>query len=247
MHRLKVPEPFPRARVEREQAIAEEIVSRPVGAIQIVRWRTGRKKDDAVLFVDSNVQNYHDIDDARAVSSYDIPHLLTWGGLWELPVGRGRRWLSDGPASWILGDWQLNWGLLARSGQPYTLTVGGDPANIGVSGYARPNVVGDPELSNPNAEQWFNRAAFAIPVNEFGNSERNSLRAPGFWNVNLGLQKNIPIGGDRRLDFRVQAFNVFNHINLGNPDVRIDQPTAGRITSMSGIPRQVEFGFRLTY
>jgi hypothetical protein len=194
------------------------------------------------------VQNYHDIDDARAVSGYDVPHILTWATVWELPLGRGKRWLNEGPASWILGNWQLNWMLLARSGQPFTLQVaGGDPANIGVNGYARPNQVGDPNLSDPNEERWFNTAAFAIPVNSFGNAERNSLRAPGFWNVDLGLQKNFPLGSDRRLELRVEAFNVFNHINLGNPDVRIDQPTAARITSMNGIPRQIQVGLRLVY
>ena len=194
------------------------------------------------------IQNYHDIDGARAVSGYDIPHILTWATVWELPLGRGKRWLSDGPASWILGNWQLNWMLLARSGQPFTVQVaGGDPANIGVNGYARPNQVGDPTLSDPNEERWFNTAAFAIPVNSFGNAERNSLRAPGFWNVDLGLQKNVALGSNRRVELRVEVFNVFNHINLGNPDVRIDQPTAGRITSMSGIPRQVQFGLRFVY
>lgn len=75
----------------------------------------------------SHVQNYHDQDSARAVSSYDIPHLLTWATVWELPVGRGKRWLSEGPASWILGNWQINRMLLARSSQPYTLTVGWGP------------------------------------------------------------------------------------------------------------------------
>jgi hypothetical protein len=195
----------------------------------------------------SHVQNYHDLNDSRAVSSYDIPHLFTWAGMWEIPVGYGKRWLTGGPAAWILGNWQVNWMLLARSGQPYTLTVGGDPANIGVSGYARPNLVGDPEPSDPTAARWFDVAAFAIPVNEFGNSDRNILRAPGFWNVDVGLQRNVPIGSGRELQLRVEVFNVFNHINLGNPDVRIDQPTAGRITSMTAIPRQIQFGFRFTY
>jgi hypothetical protein len=195
----------------------------------------------------SHVQNYHDIDSSRAVSSYDIPHLVTWATIWELPVGRGKRWLNEGPASWVLGNWQMNWMLLARSGQPYTLTVGGDPANIGVSNYARPNIIGDPEVSDPSAQQWFDPKAFAIPVNSFGNSGRNILRAPGFWNVDLGLQRNFPFGGSRRLEFRAEIFNVFNRVNLGNPDVRIDQPTAGRITSMNGIPRQVQFGLRMLF
>lgn len=194
------------------------------------------------------VQNYWDIANARGISSYDIPHLVTWGTVLELPVGRGKRWLSGGGLpSAILGNWQLNWMLLARSGQPFTPTVGGDPANIGVNGYARPDIVGDPEVSDPTTAQWFNPAAFAPPVGSFGNAAKNILRAPGFWNVDLGLQRNVGIGSGRNLELRVEAFNVFNHINLGNPNVAIDNPSAGRITSMSGRPRQIQFGLRLTY
>jgi hypothetical protein len=196
----------------------------------------------------ATVQNYYDIDANRAVSSYDVPHLLTWGTVWELPVGRGKRWLTTGPASAILGHWQLNGTLLARSGQPFTPTVGGDPANLGFNGYARPNLIGDPNVSDPTADRWFNPAAFAIPNNEFGNAGRNILRAPSYWNADLGLQRNVPIPGGRNLGIRVEAFNIFNHINLGNPAVAIDNPaTVATIRSMSGSPRQVQIGVRLAY
>jgi hypothetical protein len=141
--------------------------------------------------------------------------------------------------------------LLARSGQPFTPTVGGDPANIGFNGYARPNLVGDPEVGDPTVDRFFNVSAYAIPVNQFGNAERNSLRGPGYWNVDLGLQKNVSLGGIRELQVRVEAFNVFNHINwsiAGAGFTAIDQSaTAGRITSMFGRPRQIQFGFRLLY
>ena len=192
------------------------------------------------------VQNYWDLDGARSVSSYDIPHLLTWGTTWELPVGRGKRWLNQGAASWILGNWELNWMLLARSGQPMTMTVGGDPANLGFSGYARANQVGDPSLDNPTADEWFNKAAFAVPVNQFGTAERNSVRAPSFWNVDMGLQKNITLGRSE-LQLRLEAFNVFNHINEGNPNTAVDNVNFARITSMVSRPRQLQLGARLSF
>jgi outer membrane receptor protein involved in Fe transport len=196
----------------------------------------------------ATVQNYHDIDGNRALSSYDIPHIVTWGTVWELPFGQGKRWLNTGPAAWVLGDWQLNWILLARSGQPFTPTVGGDPANLGHTGYARPNLVGDPHVDNPGPAQWFNPDAFAIPINDFGNAGRNILRAPGFWNADLGLQRNLRLGTARSLSIRVEAFNLFNHINLGNPAVAIDnRATVGTITSMSGRPRQLQAGFRFVF
>jgi hypothetical protein len=193
------------------------------------------------------VQNYWDIDDARAVSAYDIPHILTWATVWELPFGRGKRWLKEGALSWILGDWQLNWMLIARSGQPMTVTVGGDPANIGSTGYARADQVGDPTLSDPSSDKWFNTAAFAVPVNHFGSAERNSLRAPSYWNVDVGIQKNVPIGSARQLQLRVEAFNVFNVINDGNPQTAADNVNFGRITTMNGRARQVQFGARVSF
>ena len=196
----------------------------------------------------ATVQNYHDIEGNKAVSSYDVPHIVTWAAIWELPFGDGKRWLNDGAASAILGGWQLNTFLLARSGQPFTPTVSGDPANLGHTGYARPNLVGDPKLANPTAAQWFNPAAFVIPVNSFGNAGRNILRAPGFWNVDLGIQRNIRSGVNRNLAIRLEAFNVFNHINLGNPAVAIDNPaTVARITGMAGSPRQLQLSVRFAY
>jgi hypothetical protein len=193
------------------------------------------------------VQNYWDIDDARATSSYDIPHILTWASIWELPFGRGRSRLNEGALSWILGNWQVSWMLLARSGQPMTVTAGGDPANLGFSNYSRADLVGDPNVDSPSADMWFNTAAFATPVNAFGNSDRNILRAPSYWNVDLTLQKNIPLGSGRQLELRMEAFNVFNRINDGNPTVDLTSANFGKITGMNGRPRQIQFGLRLVY
>jgi len=108
----------------------------------------------------STVQNYYDQSTARGISAYDITHFLSWATVYELPTGRGKRWFQSGPASWILGNWQLNYILQARSGQPYGLIVTGDPANLKGSGgvgsgspggYARPNIIADPFQAGPVA------------------------------------------------------------------------------------------------
>jgi hypothetical protein len=236
------------------QVKAQKRFSRDISSIFSYTWSRSIDTSSGWFGVENGigggagVQNYHDIASNKSVSSYDIPHIVTWGTVWELPFGRGKRWLNDGATSWVLGNWQLNWMLLARSGQPFTPTVGGDPANIGFTGYGRANLVGDPEPAEQTQDQWFDVAAFSVPVNSFGTAKRNSLRAPGFWNVDLGLQKNIPISSGRDLQVRVEAFNLFNHINWGNPAVAIDTPsTAGRITTMSGRPRQLQFGVRFTF
>jgi hypothetical protein len=182
------------------------------------------------------------------VSSYDIPHLFTLATLWEIPAGKGKPWLNQGPASWILGNWQMNSLVLARSGQPFTIEVGGDVANIGYTNvYARPNVVSDPHAWTPTVNQWFNPKAFAAPVNSFGSAGRNLLRLDGVWNVDFGLQKNFLITEGRQLQFRAEAFNVFNHIDLGNPATRLDQPNPGRVSTTSHTPRQLQLGLRLVF
>ena len=196
------------------------------------------------------IQDYHHPNTNRAVSSYDVPHLFTAGVLWDVPAGRGQRWLNSGPASWIVGGWRLNTTLVARSGQPFTPDVGGDIANIGArSGYnyGRPNLIGNPELSNPAASKWFDATAFAVPRLSYGNSGRNILRVDDVFNTDFSLFKTIPIQERKEFQLRFEAFNVFNHMDLGNPRTRVDQPEPGRITSISHQPRQLQFGARFVF
>jgi hypothetical protein len=117
------------------------------------------------------VQNYFDMRSARAVSGYDITHFLSWSTLYELPFGKGKKWVQSGPLSWIIGNWQANAILQARTAQPYTIQIGGDPANIGgsTSGfpagnntpYARPNLIADPFTPGPVAANPDIRCQFA--------------------------------------------------------------------------------------
>ena len=106
----------------------------------------------------ATIQNYYDPSTARGVSSYDITHFLSWSTVYELPFGHGKKYFKDGPASWILGDWQLNYIFQARSGAPFNLVVTGDLANIGgnsnlsqPNNYLRPNVLADPFAAGPVA------------------------------------------------------------------------------------------------
>jgi TonB dependent receptor len=143
----------------------------------------------------ATIQNYYDQSTARGVSSYDITHFLSWANVYELPFGRGKRWFKDGPASWLLGDWQVNSIVQLRTGAPYNLVVTGDLANLRGTGsstpnnYLRPNLLADPFVAGPVAANpdplcqrtisnggraadavrtpatWFNPCAFGIPNN----------------------------------------------------------------------------------
>src|SRR5215467_4652335 len=105
----------------------------------------------------STIQNYFAPNLARGVSSYDIPHFLSWATGYELPFGEGKQWASGGPLSWVVGGWQANYILQARSGQPYTLQVTGDLANLRGSApvapgnYLQPNIIADPLTAGPVA------------------------------------------------------------------------------------------------
>ncbi len=161
----------------------------------------------------------------RGVSGFDVPHILSWYTVYDLPAGHGKRWLQRGPASWVLGNWQANYIITARSGQVYSLAVNGDVANIGSGtvSYARPNIVGNPKLDNPSVKQCtYNVSAFAVPSLTYGNLGRNSFRGERVVNLDASLYKSIPLGETRELSLRIESFNTANLMTWGLPN-RIDQ------------------------
>ena len=98
-------------------------------------------------------------------------------------------------------------------------------------------------------------SAFGRPARgTFGDLERNALRGPGFWNVDASLFKKFSLGGDRNLEFRVEAQNVFNHVNLGNPNSEVGVPgnlnaSAGFITGTAPnqVQRNLQFALRFAF
>jgi hypothetical protein len=106
-------------------------------------------------------------------------------------------------------------------------------------------------------EMWFDPCAFTIPALGFlGNAGRNTLRGPGFANVNLALVKENAVGGSRRIQLRAELFNLFNRANFGMPnrivfagraDVEPPLATAGRITTTNGPSRQLQLSARFTF
>jgi len=162
----------------------------------------------------------------------------------ELPVGRGRRYMTDmSPLTdAFLGGWQVNTNTIIQSGLPFNVTYR-DAGQDRDTGPNRPDLIGDP--SGPqNRDQWFNTtpigssgSAFGRPARgTFGNLERNALRGPGYWRVDASIFKHVGLGEDRQLELRIEIVNLFNHVNLGNPNSEIGVPgnlnsDAGRITS----------------
>jgi outer membrane receptor protein involved in Fe transport len=162
----------------------------------------------------------------------------------EIPVGRGRRYMTDmSPlVDAIAGGWQFNTNTTIQSGLPFNVTYrnAGQDRDTGPN---RPDLVGDPDGPGTR-DQWFNTtpigsqgSAFGRPARgTFGNLPRNYLRGPGYWRVDASVFKHIGFGDGRTIELRIEAVNLFNHVNLGNPDGEIGVPgnvntNAGRITS----------------
>ncbi|MBW4028178.1 MAG: hypothetical protein HIU93_12355 [Acidobacteria bacterium] len=180
------------------------------------------------------VQNPYNLAADRGLTSLDVPLVFTFNTAYELPFGKGKSYLSSGPASYILGGWQVNSIVVVRSGTVINPTNGqnGDQANVG-GGTQRVNFVGNPQSGAPHTlSQWFNPAAFELPAfGTYGNAGLDSLRGPGYWDADFSLFKNIPIHDKLTFQFRAEAFDVFNHPNLSNPDGSF----AGSSTSSSGV------------
>jgi hypothetical protein len=197
------------------------------------------------------IQDFYHPEASKGPAGYNIPHFLSIAGVYELPFGKGKPYVQSGVGAAILGGWQLNTIAQFRSGQPINIQVTGDVANIGndVSwwNYARPNLVGDPHISDPTEQRWFNTAAFAVPLFSYGNAGKNILNAPGVNNIDLSLFKKFPIKESWSVELRVESFNTFNIINLGAPDTTLGSSTFGVITSVGSPPRVLQFGLKLAF
>ena len=201
----------------------------------------------------SSLQDYYHPNSSRGVAAYDVTHFLSVAGTYDLPFGRGRKYLTSGPAAWVLGGWQTNVIAQIRSGQPYNLQVSGDVANVGNTvswfNYARPNLVGNPYLSKPTYQEAFNTSAFAVPQYSYGNFGKNILRSEHVPSVDFSMFKRFPLSSNevRYLEFRAETFNILNIIPAGVPGVLLNDPSFGVVSSMVGQPRNLLFGVRVAF
>ncbi|HEX3878847.1 MAG TPA: carboxypeptidase regulatory-like domain-containing protein [Bryobacteraceae bacterium] len=196
----------------------------------------------------------------RSNSPNDVRHNLIANGVWELPFGQGKQFLSNGIAARVLGGWSLSGLAQARTGTPVNITITRKAAALpdGNTSSQRPNyVAGQPVYAAMRniPTVWFNPAAFSIPANgTWGNLGRNIAYGPGDWEIDTGLQKRFRLTERVGLNFRASAFNLFNHPQWGNPSGNLSSASFGRITSVlntgatgSGAPRRIEFMFRAEF
>lgn len=194
------------------------------------------------------LENAYDRARERANSPWVPRHRLVSSLVWELPVGRGRRFLSrGGVADAAVGGWQLTSFLSAQTGLLFTPTFSGpDTSNTQAFG-TTPDRIGNGNLpvGQRTIDRWFDASAFTIPPNgRFGNSGRAILEGPGQLNLNLGLFKTFK--PTERIAFRLQGTftNALNHTNFANPNTNIAAPASvGTIRSAGAARTGVIAGF----
>jgi hypothetical protein len=185
----------------------------------------------------------------RGNSLTDIRHAFGFVGTYELPIGKGKRYMGNANrlADLVLGGWQMSGIFTRATGQPYTVTTTGGITNAG--GADRPNRIRNGTLSSEerSIDRWFDVGAFPVQPNyTYGNSGRAIQTGPGLTNLDVLLAKTFRITERFRLQFRAESFNVSNTPAFANPAAIINAAGVGRITS-AGEPRRVQFGLKLLF
>jgi len=181
--------------------------------------------DDSSSRQDSNLVNAYNTAANRASSNFDQRHILNFSYVWDLPFFKEKGWKNL-----VLGGWQYSGIFAYATGSPFSVTSDGDNAGVGngITGTtAFADRVGDPNgpgshtlipgtNGSQNAYQLYNPNAFIAPVGlTFGDSARNSLRNPNRTNFDMAMFKHFVIKESIAFEFRVEAFNVFNHTQWG--------------------------------
>ena len=176
---------------------------------------------------------------------------FVFSGVYELPLGHGKRFANhlSKPLEMIVGGWQMNTILTVQSGLPFTLTTPGSPSN------ARPDLIGKLDIHPGTTQRYFDtNAVAAAPTNSSGvllrqgTLGRNSLIGPGTRTVDLSMAKTTPIKERLKLEFRAEAFNLFNHPVYSNPNTDISAGNFGQITgTQMSSERQLQGVIRLVF
>ncbi|HEX9000863.1 MAG TPA: TonB-dependent receptor [Blastocatellia bacterium] len=217
-------------------------------------------------FGDNSRGNIKNLANDKGRSNYDQPFNNTTSVVYDLPFGKGRKFGGNIPTGldYVIGGWRATLINSLTSGLPANLTYSAASAfQVGSSLTYRPNQIlsdlytpGDLDVNN-----YLNINAVAVPTDRsqpFGNAGRNTVRGPNFWQADLGLHKSFPLWREStRLEFRMEAFNLFNRSNFQVPDTNANNirivngaPAAGGSfgTIRSTFPaRQIQFALKLLF
>ncbi len=213
-------------------------------------------------------QNPFDTHSERAPSTFDQTHSFSLSMTQEIPLQTLP--LLDGVNRKVVEGWQLISISSISSGTPFTVYSGIQQTGAGSANSDRPDQIAEPALSTARSrrEDYFGRgndnaSFFSIPINlaggtgpnqgRFGSLGRNTFRGPAFYNFDISLVKDTPIGKRRsgseliNVQFRSEFFNIFNIVNMGLPSNTILGSGFGLINRTAGSSRQIQFSLKLAY
>jgi hypothetical protein len=191
----------------------------------------------------------------KSIGQYDQTHAFKFSTLYDLPFGKGRKWINHGFLTNVIGGWRISAIQVYTSGTPIALARN-NPLPI-FNGITRPlietyddwraPIAGD--KFDPNVDKFLKpKSAFpAQPAGAFGNETRYNPKVRSFWgkNENVSLAKSFPIKEKVRIDFRAEAFNVFNRTIFGTGSTNLDSTTFGLVTNQANDPRQMQMALKV--
>lgn len=176
----------------------------------------------------------------RGPAGWQRDHNFVLSQVYELPFGKGKKFGSSWSkgADLALGGWQFNSNTTIQSGLPFDNCF--DTNGISDTGTCRPNQSGNLKTkavrqSDGSYKFFTDLSVFSAPsVGTFGNQKRNSQRGPAYWRTDASLFKKFKLTERYELEFRAEAVNFFNHVNLGNPDGYIGSFSGGKLNPSGG-------------
>jgi hypothetical protein len=183
----------------------------------------------------------------KGLSGNNIPHRFVGSFIWELPTFKG----ASRPTRAALGGWEIDGIVSLESGLYFNLISGRDNSATGIN-LDRPDLVGNPHLPTVRSHgeliaRYFDPNAFQQnSPGTFGNFGRNVLEGPGKVGVDLVIAKTFFVTEHNRVQFRAEAYNALNRVNLDNPNANLLSATVGRITS-DGPPRVFQLALRYQF
>lgn len=201
------------------------------------------------------VQNWYNLRAERSVALYDVPHRAVISFIYDLPFGKGKKFLSgvNPVAGRIVGGWGVNGVSTFQSGNPLNLTMAVNTSNS-QGGGQRPNSTGTSAnlegAAQDRLNRWFDTSQFtATPAFQFGNVARSltDVRSHGVANYDFTIFKNTAITERMGIQFRAEVFNLFNRVQFGYPGTALGNPQFGVISGQYNSPRLVQMALRFSF
>jgi hypothetical protein len=205
--------------------------------------------DGGSLGEDVGFSNFYDRRSDWGPTGNDIRHRFTVTGVFDVPFGKGRPYLTNHWLGFIVGNWSLGGLMTLQTAEPFTVNTQVNNTFVFSAGGQRADVLRNPNLSNSekSLDRWFDTSAFVQPAQyTFGNQGVNIVRADGTINVDMSILRNFPIGENKKIQFRGEFFNITNHPNFGRPGDTLNGPGFG-IVSGAGPGRRIQLGARFVF